>query len=458
MTMTITLRLPWFTAPQAEDAFDEPVSAFESETQSMIQRTAPSSEHGVVYGLAGVIVLSLALMSVIKLDRVVTAVGSIKTTEGSLFVQPLDRSIIRNIDVATGDIVTKGQVLARLDPTFAAADLTQLMQKMESAQALVDRLSAERAGEPYAPVTGNSAEKLQASLSRQRQAEYQQNLADLDAKISSAQSTLSGAQKGAELYGERLNHAYAIEKMRTTLESHGFGSTLNTVQATDSRTDITRLQAEAQSLAQQTRHTIDALTAERGVFIEKWQDDAAGALVAAQNDLNQTRQELAKAQKVHDLVTLVAPEDAIVLKIAQASAGSVVNGAGAEPLFTLVPLRGALEVEMDVDSKDIGFIRPGDPVEIKLDAYPFMRHGTVKGTIKTISEGSFTVGENQQARAPFFKARIAITAAQLHNVPSSFRLIPGMTVAGDVMVGRRTILSYLVEGGLRTGSEAMREP
>jgi hemolysin D len=458
MTMAITLHLPWLTPRQPKDAFDEPVSAFESETHSMIQKTAPSSEHAVVYGLAGVIVLSLALMSVIKLDRVVTTVGTIKTTEGSLFVQPLDRSIVRNIDVATGDIVTKGQVLARLDPTFAVADLTQLTQKMASAQALADRLSAERAGQPYAPVTGNDAEKLQASLWRQRQSEYQQNLAGFDAKINASQSTLSGAGQDAKLYGDRLAHALTIEKMRTTLEQRGFGSKLNTVQAADSRTDITRLQTEAQTLAEQTRHSIDALTAERGVFVEKWQDDAASALVTAQNDLNQVRQELAKAQKVQDLVKLVAPEDAIVLKIAQASAGSVVSGAGTEPLFTLVPLRGALEAEMDVDSKDIGFIQPGDNVEIKLDAYPFMRHGTIKGTIKTISEGSFTVGDNQQARSPFFKARIAITAAQLHNVPSSFRLIPGMTAAGDVIVGRRTILSYLVEGGLRTGSEAMREP
>jgi hemolysin D len=458
MTMTMTIRLPWLTRRQPEDAFEEPVSAFESETQSMIQRTAPSSEHAVVYVLAGVILLSLLLMSVIKIDRVVTSVGRIKTTEGSLFVQPLDRSVIRDIDVVTGDIVTKGQVLARLDPTFATADLTQLTQKMESAQALVDRLSAERAGQPYTPTTGNDAEKLQASLWRQRQSEYQQNLAGFDAKINASQSTLSGAEQDAQLYGDRLAHAYTIEKMRTTLEQRGFGSKLNTVQAADSRTDITRLQTEAQSLAEQTRHSIDYLTAERGVFTEKWQDDAAGALVTAQNDLNQIRQELAKAQKVHDLVTLVAPEDAIVLKIAQASAGSVVSGSDAEPLFTLVPLRGKLEGQMDIDSKDIGFVQPGDHVEIKLDAYPFMRHGTLKGTIKTISEGSFTVGENQQARSPYFKARIEIADAQLRNVPSTFRLIPGMTAAGDVLVGRRTILSYLVEGALRTGSEAMREP
>src|SRR5581483_8379841 len=99
----------------------------------------------------------------------------------------------------------------------------------------------------------------------------------------------------------------------------------------------------------------------------------------------------------------------------------------------------------------------GDPVAIKLDAYQFVRHGTAKGRIKSISEGSFTLDDNNQPTWPYFKARVEITEAKLRGVPADFRLIPGMTVAGDVMVGKRTILGYLLEGALQTGSEAMRE-
>jgi len=69
-----------------------------------------------------------------------------------------------------------------------------------------------------------------------------------------------------------------------------------------------------------------------------------------------------------------------------------------------------------------------------------------------------TVDENNVPVVPYFKGRVGITEVHLRNVPAEFRLIPGMTLAGDIMVGRRTIMSYLVEGALRTGSEAMREP
>ncbi len=113
---------------------------------------------------------------------------------------------------------------------------------------------------------------------------------------------------------------------------------------------------------------------------------------------------------------------------------------------------------MNVPAGDIGFIKVNDPVQLKLDAYRFMQHGTAKGVIKSISEGSFTTDDNNVPVSPYFKVRVSITEVHLINVPADFRLIPGMTLTGDIMVGRRTILSYLVEGALRTGSEAMREP
>jgi multidrug efflux pump subunit AcrA (membrane-fusion protein) len=139
-------------------------------------------------------------------------------------------------------------------------------------------------------------------------------------------------------------------------------------------------------------------------------------------------------------------------------AGSGTQGVGQDPLFTLVPLDAPVEADVNVSARDIGFIKIGDPVQLKLDAYRFVRHGTAKGVIKTISEGSFTTDDNNTPVEPYFKVRVTVKEVHLRNVPPDFRLIPGMTLAGDIMVGRRTILSYLVEGGMRTGSEAMREP
>ncbi|HZT20351.1 MAG TPA: biotin/lipoyl-binding protein, partial [Dongiaceae bacterium] len=160
------------------------ISAFESETASVIARTAPRLEHATIGVIAVMILLALAFMSVARLDRVVTTTGRIVPTEGTLFVQPLDKAIVKKILVKVGDVVRKGQVLATLDPTFAAADLAQLQQKMASDQATVDRLEAEQAGKPYqAADRGDPNQILQASIWRQHQAEYDASLNDFDARI-----------------------------------------------------------------------------------------------------------------------------------------------------------------------------------------------------------------------------------------------------------------------------------
>jgi HlyD family type I secretion membrane fusion protein len=234
------------------------------------------------------------------------------------------------------------------------------------------------------------------------------------------------------------------------------------MQASDERTEMGRLRGDARNQMSSASQTLASLRAQRESYIQKWHSDAASELVTARNDLVATRQSLQKAQMMSDLATLNAPANAVVLKVGKISQGSVAaSGAqsvGQEPLFTLMPLEAPLEAEVSVSAADIGFIKVADPVEIKLDAYRYMQHGTAKGTIKSISEGSFTTDENNVPVSPYFKARVAIKEVHLRNVPGSFRLIPGMTLQGDIMVGRRTMLSYLVEGALRTGAEAMREP
>jgi hemolysin D len=449
--------LPSLARRERDDAHGALISAFESETASVIARTTPRFEHVTIYVIVAMILLLVGLMSVVKLDRVVTSAGRIVPTQGTLFVQALDKAIVKNIQVKVGDVVKKGQILATLDPTFAGADLAQLQQKMASDKAEVARLEAEQSGKPYlSQEAGDPYQLLQASIWRQRQAEYEASMNDFDARIRSDESDVKRLQQDIESYSRRQQLAAEIEKMHTTLAASGYGTKLNMAIAKDSRVEMERQLAEAKNQAAEGGHNIEALKAQRAAYIEKWHSDSATELVTARNDLDQAQRDLTKAQKLSDLITLTAPEDAVVLKLADASIGSITQDN--QPLITLVPLKGPVEAEVEIDASDIGFVEPGDPVQIKLDAYNFLQHGTAQGVIKTISEGSFTIGENQQLRDPYFRARIVFDKVDLRDVPADFRLIPGMTLTGDVMVGKRTILSYLVNGALRTGSEAMREP
>jgi hemolysin D len=439
------------------------VGAFESETAAVFLRTAPARQHIVLYVLIAILVLTVGLSAVVKLDRVVTSAGRIVPTAGELYVTPFDTGIVRQVNVRAGDVVKKGQVLATLDPTFTRADLLQLQQKQASDEAAVARLEAELSGRKYKVSTADPAQSLQGGIWQKRQAEYKSNLDDFDGRIRSAEAQVAQYQADAKGYSQRLKTAQDVEKLYQPLLEKGYVSKLQVMQATDDRTEKSRLYADAQNQISSTRETIASLKAQREAYIQKWHSDTGSELVTVRDDLDVTRQNLEKAQKLSDLVSLDAPADAVVLNVGKVSTGSVAGGGaqgstGQDPLFTLVPLEGPQEAEVDVNARDIGFIKAGDPVQLKLDAYRYLQHGTAKGVVKTISEGSFTADDNNTPVDPYFKVRVAIKDVHLRNVPKDFRLIPGMTLAGDIMVGRRTILSYLVEGSLRTGAEAMREP
>jgi hemolysin D len=328
----------------------------------------------------------------------------------------------------------------------------------------VARLDAELAGRPYLFSDSDPSQALQGAIWQKRQSEYKYNLADFDSRIHSTESQVEQFESNSREYAKRLKLAEDAEKLYQPLLDKGYVSKLQLMQASDESTEMRRLSTDAQNQMAALRQTMASLKAQRESFIQKWNSDTGTELVTVRNDLDVTRQTLQKAQKLSDLSSLNAPEDSIVLRVGKVSIGAVTGGGGAaqamgqEPLFTLVPLSGPLEADINIPSEDIGFIKVGDPVQIKLDAYRYMHHGTAKGVIRTISEGSFTTDDNNVPTSPYFKVRVAINEVHLRNVPADFRLIPGMTLSGDIMVGKRTMLSYLVEGGLRTGSEAMREP
>lgn len=446
-----------------QDIVGDLVGAFESETVGVFARTVPVNEHIVLYVLASMLLISVVLAAIVKLDRVVTSTGRIVTAAGSFYVSPLDTAIVREVRIKAGDVVRKGQVLATLDSTFIRADLTQLQQRLASDSAAVARLESELSGRPYSFSSTDPYQVVEAGIWRKRQAEYASSLADFDGRIQANEMQIIQYKQDSEQYRKRLKLASEVEKVYQPLLDKGYVSRLQVMQASDGRTEMSRLLADARSQMASLQQTFVSLKAQREAYIQKWHSDVGAQLVTNQNDLDVTRQNFTKAQKLNELSSLNSPADAIVLKVGKISSGSVANGgatqaATQEPLFTLVPLDAPVEADVTVDAANIGFIKVGDTVQIKLDAYRFMQHGTAKGVVKNVSEGSFTTDDNNVPVPPYFKVTVAIKEVHLRNVPADFRLVPGMTLVGDILVGHRTILSYLVEGALRTGSEAMREP
>jgi HlyD family secretion protein len=120
-----------------------------------------------------------------------------------------------------------------------------------------------------------------------------------------------------------------------------------------------------------------------------------------------------------------------------------------------------------ITSADIGYTKIGNEVKVKVDAFPYQRHGLVEGRLASVSEASFAPGQSsasgESAGPPslggaYHRARIELVNRDLTRLPEGARLMPGMTVAADVKVGSRTVLSYFLNPITRGLDESLREP
>lgn len=451
---------------RAGGAVGEVIGAFESDTVAVFVRTAPVNEHITLYIFSALLIVAVIFTMYVRLDRIVTSQeGWVLPSAGAIYLSPFDMGIVKELHVKVGDVVKKGQSLATLDPTFTQADLDQLREHMNSDVAQTTREKAELAHKPYVYDRTDRFQSIQGDLWKQRQGQFNSTVDNYEGQIKSAEAQLAQAKSDVEKYTLRLKIANDVNNIYKPLVDKGYASNLQLLQANDSATEINRLLNDAASQVSQYSETAAALKAQLAAFIKQWDAATSTQLVADENDLEVTQDSLTKAQKMRDLVSLDAPEDGIVTQVGQVSKGSVQGGATGSsanlqqaPLITLMPLHAPLMVELDISTQDVGFIRVGDPTTLKIDAFPYIRFGVVKGHVKSISEASYGTDINGTPELPFFKVMVDVTEYHLRNVPKDYRLVPGMSLTGDIAVGDRTLWSYITEGAMRTALEAMREP
>ena len=450
-----------------DDATLPVILEFSSPSAAIIAWKVPLLARGTVWAIGALFASCLLAMWLMPVDRVVTAPGKIASRVPTIIVQPLETSIVRAIDVTEGESVHAGDLLARLDPTFTAADVGASESQVSALAAEVSRLEAEAAGRPFVYAGADPNLSLQAAIYAQRQSERKLKRETYQQRIGGLQAAIERSAADVQSYRARLAVADQVLNMRKTLERLQVGTVLNSLAATDNQLEIARGLSTATQSQESARRDLDAMAAERDTEEENWRIVVSQKLSEQRQKLADAQQQLNKAQLRRQLVELRASRDATVLTVAKVSVGSVVQTG--EQLITLVPADVPLEVEANILGRDDAFVRDGAPVAIKFNSFPFSLYGLAEGRVRTISADSFTAQNEGKTRAgaasasssaaePFYRAHITLDAIKLHDVPADFKIIPGMPVTADIKVGKRTVLAYLLGRILPATSEGMREP
>jgi hemolysin D len=432
---------------------------------------APPKKRLVLWLMIALIATAAAGLGVAQVDKVVTANGKIVTSAGDIVVQALETSVVRSVEVKMGQKVKKGDVLATLDPTFTKADQDELAAKLRKDSAAFDRLEAEGVGRPYSPANPNPDESTQLDIFRKRQSEYAAHVAASERKVAELQADLAAHKTEAEGLRQQIRLVGEADTIYQTLVASQLASKLKAIETerslVDARTRLDTNQGEQQKLIQQVAET----EADRDAFIHEWNRKLAEELAQTRSDRDHDAAKLSKAQLRHELAVMTAPEDATVLDLAPRPAGSVMREA--DTLMRLVPADRPLLAEVQIDTRDVARLHLGDPVTLKFEALPWQQYGLAHGTLQSLTpdtleddseretaEDMTSPGMKTQARqsAIHYRARIAITETKFRNLPEDFAIRPGMRLTGDVKIGRRSVLDYVLNPITRVINERLREP
>jgi HlyD family secretion protein len=443
---------------------EDDVHGFKPDAVAIEETPVPLPANVALYMLVALLVIAILWSIFGSVDRIVVAPGKIATRTPLLVMQPFTTSRILVMSVRAGDHVRKGQTLVSFDPAFAQADVASLQHKVETLRAQTTRLEAQLGGGRFDARPGDSAERLtQVQIFNQEMSDYQAEVKQRDSRLRQIDSQVQVDADSLPGIRSQLAMAERVVAIQQKLRSQQAAAELDVMRAQSSQVDadlkLRNTTGDMTKLGEQRAQTLQ----ERNAYLEKWRSDHNQQLVQARQDLSEATETLNKARRMKDLTEIVAPADGTVLEVADRSVGSVLREA--ETLVTLVPDGADLYVEANVPSRDISYVKVGDTVRVKLEAYPFQRFGTINGRLEMISADSVPLKQDsaqpsRENAVPQLVYRVQVRIVDdLHAIAQrSIYVKPGLVASAEIKTGKRSVASYVLNPIMRTTDESLREP
>lgn len=393
------------------------------------------------------------------LDIHATATGRLILPSRSQTIQVYELSEVAEILVKNGQHVKSGDKLLVLNIVGITQEMRRLQEQRSFQQLELARYQALLSDEPLNALTMlDNIEEPAAIRSRAHLIsiwqEHQTILAKFDAELAANQSeqianhaSIVGLQKLLHNIQQRLAPSRELLKSKFVSKTELLAKEK---EALETELSITVKQQELEVLQARANTIRENKASYIAQKYREWHDN----LNKAQSVLLITEQELAKAKERDRLQILRAPMDGIVQQLAVHTVGGIVQGA--QTLMMITPHDTPQQAEVNIANKDVGFISPGQPVTVKIEAFPYSRYGTISGQVQSISLDSVKL--NESSAELVFPAQIELAQNHIMIDNSLVTLTPGMSVVAEIKIGKRRIIDYLLSPIREYKSEAWREP
>jgi len=404
-------------------------------------------------------IMSLILLALIiwsafaSVDEVARGEGKVIPSSQLQVVQSYDGGVVEEVLVHEGQVVEKGDLLLRIDPTRFISSYRENRAEYLSLQARAARLQALTTDQPFKVPDAISDQA--PDIVAHESGLYDSSLRELNEQLSIAKSQLDQRQQELEEVRAKLTQAtraldLATQEMDVTRPLLSSGA-ISEVELLRLEGEVAKAKGDKEQAKAQESRLLLAVEEAQGKLREtalngknKWRNELSEVLgkIAA---LSESSTGLADKIKYAEIR---APVRGTIQRVFTNTVGGVVQP-GRE-VVEMVPLDDQLLVEAKVSPRDIAFLHPGQKAIVKFTAYDFVIYGGLNGTVELISPDAITDEKDRT----FYIVRVRTDRT---GFDPKLPILPGMMTQVDILTGKKTVLSYLLKPVLRAKQNALTE-
>lgn len=403
-----------------------------------------------------VVIAFILWASFTKIDEAAVTYGQIVPISNIGTVQHLEGGIISKILVENLDEVKAGQKLLIMDPTKALSEL-EVMQSREVSLALdIERLKSYVMGkEPNIDEWGdvivksrfnniNDKKDIETTLNEElkffniQQKTLVDQVAVLKAGIEKKKEELEQVKKQQASIKRNTELLIREKEMYDSFGQHGPVPQRDYLEV---QREINKSQGDLERLLSQEQQFGESLLEAKNKLNELRSNtykDAMTEIDTKRAELDQVRFSIEKLQDQVHRLHVTAPIDGKIQGM-KLNVGSVVQPG--EVIMSVVPAHVKLLVKTRIKPRDVGHIKIGDPVKVKVNSYDYARYGSVGGTLVGVSPTTFL----DDTSNPYYEGTISLDQEYIEFRDYRLPLLAGMTVQADIITDEKSLISYLLK-------------
>ena len=409
----------------------------------------------LVWAVVGLFILVVLWAFIGEIDEVVVARGKVIPIGYTKVLQAEDKGIVKRILVQEGQKVKRGELLMELDRTMSESDLNALKKEIAYYNTNIRRILAELEDKLFVAGEGSQTDSRdfiqQMSLYRSRQSEKRAKLEFYDAQIRQKEDSVRVAESSLVKYQELLKIAREREANLKEIVEQGAISRYTYLEYQGKRIELEQNVSMNRSELSAAQAEVSAARQEKAQYQAEWNRQLQEELINSRKQFNTLKESERKAELKNKLIEIKSPVDGAVHKLDIHTVGAVVREA--QGLMEVVPDGTPMEIEAWMENQDVGFVTPGMPVEVKVDAFNFQKFGTLKGKVREISPDAI----EDKERGQLYRVMVSVDEEKLHMDSRDLQVYPGMAVSAEIKTRKKRIIDFFLEPFQTYKSEALRE-